>query len=90
MFHVTEKIVYGMASVRVLSSLIEMTGAILMLYFGTAAKALQVNATLALVGPIVLVSVTFLGVLGVAGEISWGKIVWIVLGVGCILYGAKG
>ncbi|CAM3794953.1 YqhV family protein [Alicyclobacillus pomorum] len=90
MFHVTEKVVLGMAGIRVLSSFIEMTGAILMLYFGTAAKALQVNAALALVGPVVLVSVTFLGVLGVADEMSWGKIVWIVLGVGCILYGAKG
>jgi hypothetical protein len=89
MFDVAEKVVLGMAGIRLLSSLIEMTGAFLMLYFGTASKALQVNAALALVGPVVLVTVTFLGVLGVADDIRWGKLVWIVVGVGCILYGAK-
>jgi hypothetical protein len=89
MFDVADKVVLGMAGIRFLSSLIEMTGAALMLYFGTASKALQVNAAIALVGPFVLVTVTFLGVMGVADTIRWGKLVWILVGVGCILYGAR-
>lgn len=91
LFHAADKVVYAMASVRVMSSLVEMTGAFLMLYFGTASKALQVNGTLALFGPIVLVTVTFLGVAGLADHgIHWWRIVCILIGVGFILYGAKG
>lgn len=85
-----EKVVYGMAGVRFLSSLLEMTGAILMLRLGTATKALWVNSMLALVGPVVLVTVTFLGIVGIADNIHWWKIAIIILGVACILFGARG
>lgn len=91
MFDIQDKVVYGMAGIRVLSSCIEFAGAMLMLYFGTAGKALQVNAGLALVGPLVLVSVTLLGIVGIAGEgIAWQRIALIMLGVACILFGARG
>lgn len=89
MFQIEDKVVYAMAGVRFLSSLLECLGAVLMLYFGTAQKALQVNGGLALVGPFVLVSVTFLGVAGLAGEIPWWRIALIVIGVGSILLGAR-
>jgi hypothetical protein len=90
MFSVLDKVVYGMAGLRFISSLIELTGAVLMLYFGTASKALQVNAVLSLVGPFVLVTVTILGVSGMADSIEWSRVVWIVIGVACILFGARG
>lgn len=89
MFQVEDKIVYGMASVRFISSCIEFVGACLMIYFGTAEKALQVNGALALVGPLVLVTVTFLGIAGMAGQMQWTRIAVILMGVGCILYGAR-
>ncbi|SFU89791.1 Protein of unknown function [Alicyclobacillus macrosporangiidus] len=89
-FEVIDKVVYAMAGLRFLSSLAELTGACLMLYFGTAASALQVNAALALVGPLVLVTVTMLGISGLAGEMALWRIALIVLGVGCILLGARG
>lgn len=60
-----------------------------MLYFGTTQKALQVNGLLALVGPVVLISVTALGVTGMAGEVSLRKLVVLMIGVGCILYGTR-
>lgn len=91
MFGTVEKVVMAMATIRFISSLLEMSGAFLMLYFGTAVKALQVNAGLALVGPFVLVSVTMLGLSGLAGEgNSLAKMVWVLVGVGCILYGTRG
>ncbi|MCL6445812.1 MAG: YqhV family protein [Alicyclobacillus sp.] len=91
MLHVVDKWVYGMAGLRLLSSLVEMSGAMLMLYYGTAAKALQVNAALAFVGPLVLVTVTLLGVAGIASnDMHWGRIACILFGVGCILFGARG
>ncbi|MBX5437385.1 MAG: YqhV family protein [Alicyclobacillaceae bacterium] len=79
-----------MAGLRLTSSMFELAGALLMLYFGTAARALQVNGLLALVGPLVLVSVTALGLWGVADDLEWSRIAWILLGVGCILFGARG
>jgi hypothetical protein len=90
MLEVAEKVVFAMAGIRFLSSLLEMTGACLMLYFGTATRALQVNAGLALIGPFVLVSVTMLGLSGIAGDVKdWTKIVWILVGVAFILYGTR-
>jgi type IV secretory pathway VirB2 component (pilin) len=90
MFEVVDRIVYAMAGLRMMSSVLELCGALLMLYFGTAERALQVNAALALVGPTVLVLVTALGVTALAGEIEWHRLLWIALGVSCILYGVKG
>lgn len=90
LFHVVDKTVYGMAAIRILSSLIEFSAAMLMLYVGTAQRALQVNAALALVGPMILVSVTMLGLWNLAGSVSLTRIAFILVGVGFILYGARG
>ncbi len=87
---VVDEVVNAMASVRFVSSLLELTGAILMLRLGTAERALQVNSLLALTGPVVLVTVTMLGIAGLSDSISWWRIVVILVGVGCILLGAKG
>lgn len=89
MFHVVDKAVYSMAGLRFLSSLCEFTGAVLMLYFGTATRALQVNGALSLVGPFVLVAVTAIGVIGISGEISWSRIALILVGVALILFGSR-
>lgn len=90
MFHVLDKTVYAMAGIRILSSLIEFSAALVMLYVGTASKALQVNAVLALVGPVILISVTALGLSNLAGSVPLSRIAAIVMGVGLILYGARG
>lgn len=90
MFSVTDKVVYAMSGLRMMSSILEMAGAILMLYFGTALRALQVNAALSFVGPLVLVTVTALGLYGLADDMQWWRVVVILLGVGCILLGAHG
>jgi Protein of unknown function (DUF2619) len=90
LFSVVDKLVYGMAGLRLLSGIIELAGAFLMIWFGTAQKALQVNAALAMTGPTVLVLVTLLGTVSLAGHIPTSRIVFIVIGVGCILFGARG
>jgi hypothetical protein len=89
MWHVVDKVVYAMAGLRVVSGLVEVSAALLMLYAGTAAKALQINGGLALVGPFILVAVTALGIAGLAEDVHWTRIVWVVVGVACILYGAR-
>jgi len=90
MFIILEKAVLGMAFLRLLSGSIEIFAAILMLRFNSVEKALMINSSLALVGPIILILTTTIGLVGIVGEISVMKIVWIILGVACILIGVLG
>ncbi|MCM3568034.1 YqhV family protein [Neobacillus mesonae] len=89
MFIFVEIAVLGMALLKVLSGSIEILAAILMIKFNSVEKALMVNSSLALVGPVILILTTTIGVLGMVGNISIGKILWIFLGVSCILIGVK-
>lgn len=86
---VPEKHVLAMAAVRVVSSLIELTAAILMLKLNRVEEALKINAALALVGPTVMLTVMALGLWGLAGKISLAKMLTIILGVGLIFYGVR-
>lgn len=89
MFHVVDKLVYAMASLRFVSGSIEILGGLAMLIAGTAPKALQVNGLLALVGPLILVSVTAIGLAGIAGEVKLWRIGLILVGVALVLYGSR-
>ncbi len=89
MFIILEKAVLGMAFLRLISGSIEIFAAILMLKFNSVEKALMINSSLALVGPIVLILTTTIGLLGIVGDISVMKIVWIFLGVALIFIGVR-
>ena len=89
MFILLEKAIIGMAFLRLLSGSLEIFAAILILKFNDVEKALVVNSSLALIGPLVLIVTTAIGLFGIAERISFTKIFWIVCGVGCILYGVK-
>ncbi|MDD3654565.1 MAG: YqhV family protein [Desulfotomaculaceae bacterium] len=87
MFFIHDKIVLGMAGVRVVSAIIEFTAAMLMLKFGRVETAFKINSILALVGPTVLIIVTSLGLVGLAGKISPAGMAVVVLGVALIFIG---
>lgn len=87
MFFITDKIVAGMAGVRILSATIEFTAAMLMLKFGRVETAFKINALLALVGPTVFLTVTTLGLVGLAGKVSFSGMLSIILGVALIFSG---
>lgn len=89
MFIIFEKAVLGMAFLRLISGSIEIFAAILMLKFNSVEKALVVNSSLAIVGPIILILTTSIGLLGIVEKISYMKMVWIFLGVGFIFVGVK-
>ncbi|MCA1030698.1 YqhV family protein [Bacillus timonensis] len=84
---VIETSVLSMAGLRILSACIELSAAILMLVFNDVKKALAINAMLAIVGPIILITTMTIGLLNIADEISFSKLLFIALGVGFILYG---
>lgn len=81
------KIVLTMASLRMMSGSIEIIAAILMLRLATIEKALLVNSALALVGPLVLLTTTTIGLVGIAEKLSYGKMLWIIAGVSCLFIG---
>ncbi|MBM7855135.1 hypothetical protein JOC37_001520 [Desulfohalotomaculum tongense] len=89
MFHVFDKIVFGMAAMRFLSSLIEFSAAMLMLKFNRVETAFKINALLALIGPSVLIIVTSLGLIGLAGKIPVSKMICIAAGVALIFIGVN-
>ncbi len=82
-----DKIVLSMASLRLLSGSIELLAALLMLRFNNVEKALVVNSSLALVGPIIFITITTLGVAGITDRLSFTKLAWIGIGVTCLLIG---
>jgi hypothetical protein len=85
-----ENVVYGMSGLRLLSGSIEIVAALLMLYFGTVHKAVQINAALALVGPTVLILVTSLGLMGLADKMEFWRMAVVMGGVAMILWGVRG
>lgn len=87
MFFVFEKIVLSMAALRFLSSTIEFTAALLMLRFNSVESAFKINAILSVVGPVVMITVTSLGLVGLAGKVSIQGMVFIVSGVVMIFIG---
>lgn len=89
MFHVQDQWVWGMAGLRLISGSIEVAAALLMIYYGTIEKAVVVNAFLSLVGPTVLILVTTIGLIGLADKLDFSKMVWVMCGVGLILYGVR-
>lgn len=82
-----DKFVLSMAGLRVLSGSIELIAAVLMLRFMQVEKALLINSGLALVGPMILLATTTIGLAGMADKLSFGKLLWILLGVSCIFFG---
>ncbi|WP_274365352.1 YqhV family protein [Paenibacillus thermotolerans] len=82
-----DKIVVSMAALRVLSGSIELFAAFLIYRFNNVEKALLVNSSLALVGPLIFIAVTTLGLVGISDKISWSRLLWIGLGLSCIFFG---
>jgi putative exporter of polyketide antibiotics len=81
------KIVLSMASLRIMSGSVEILAALLMIRFNQIDKALLVNSGLALVGPLVLLTTTTIGLVGIAEKLSYGKMIWVMVGVSCIFVG---
>jgi len=81
------KIVMTMASLRLLSGTIEICAALLMLRFNQIDKALIVNSSLALVGPMVLIATTTIGLVGLSDKLSASKFIWVAVGVICLMIG---
>ncbi|NLK00198.1 MAG: YqhV family protein [Clostridia bacterium] len=89
MFLLKDKYVFGMALIRCISGLTEFSAALLMLKLDRVEHAMKINALLALVGPVVLISTTTIGLAGLAGKVSPVKMAIIGAGVTLIFIGVN-
>lgn len=89
MFQLLEKAIIGMAMLRLFSGSLEIFVALMFLKYNDIEKALVLNSSLALVGPLILILTTTIGLFGIAEKVSFSKLFWILGGVGCIIYGVK-
>ena len=79
--------VLGMVVLRLISGSIEILAAFIMFKLNQVEKALLVNSTLALVGPMILILTTTIGLVGIAEKLSWNRFLWILMGVSCLFIG---
>ncbi|WP_078379770.1 YqhV family protein [Sutcliffiella halmapala] len=79
--------VLSMAGLRLFSGVLEISAAIIMLYLNDVKKAVVVNSMLAVLGPVIFISTMMIGLVSMADEISFSKLIFIAIGVGFILYG---
>ncbi len=79
----------SMAAVRVISGLLEIIVAFLFLKGGRVENALRMNAFLGLIGPLIFLLVSILGVVAIAVKVSWPKMAIICLGIILVLIGTK-
>lgn len=84
-----ETVVIGMVVIRMLSGIIELSAAALMYKFNSVDKAVAINATLAIVGPLVLITTMAIGLIGLSDKLSVGKLLLVGLGVLLILVGIR-
>ena len=78
-----------MVLVRLLSSAVELSAAVLMARYNRVDTALRINGILGLVGPLILLTVTTLGVAGLAGRLPVHKLLMILAGVLLIILGTR-
>lgn len=82
--------VKAMAFIRFASSMIEFCAALFMLHFARVEAAVNINAILGLVGPVIFISITVLGITGLADKLPVTKLLMIVAGVVLIFVGTRG
>lgn len=84
-----DKLVLGMALCRLLAGSIELTGALLMLAFNQLEAAFRINALLGMVGPLIFMTVSILGLTGLVGNIPTGRLLLTFAGVVMILLATR-
>lgn len=80
----------GMVGVRLLSAMMEFTGALLMWRFQRLDTAVRINGFLGLAGPLILSATMLIGMVGLAQtRLPLTKLAWIGAGVTMILWGTS-
>jgi hypothetical protein len=86
---VDEKFVVGIRIMRVLSATIEVTAAFLLLRMSDIPSMVRLNSLLGLVGPLIFITVSALGLAGTFGTVHWSKFLMILGGVALVVVGTR-
>lgn len=78
-----------MIFLRVFSGLMEMGAAYLMYYFKNINTAVKINAFLGLIGPLILILVSFFGLFELSSKLNIKNLIFITIGVILILIGTR-
>lgn len=79
----------NMATLRIISGILEILVAFIFLKIGRIDSALRMNAFLGLIGPLVFIAVSVLGIATIAVHMPWYKVLTISLGIILVLIGTK-
>lgn len=83
------RVVLTMALLRLIAGTIEISAGLLMVKFGKIQTALKINATLGLIGPIILTLVGTIGLIGLSNQLSWPRLALTALGVFLVFLGTR-
>lgn len=78
-----------MAVLRIVSGVLEIAAALIFVKLGKVETALRINALLGIIGPLVFVLVSVLGIVAVAVKLPPQKIVLLTLGTILVLVGTR-
>lgn len=78
-----------MSYLRVIGAGVEIAAAILMMRINTIEAALRINAVLGLLGPVVLIAVSALGLWGLVEHVSLAKLAMVLCGSILIIIGTR-
>jgi hypothetical protein len=84
-----QTVLNNMAVIRIISGLLEIATAIIFVKVGRVDSALRLNAFLGLIGPIVFILVSVLGIAAIAVKLSWVQLVLLSLGLVLVIVGTK-
>lgn len=84
-----EKMMLGIRLARGLSATIEVTALLLLLRMDNVPAMMRLNGYLGMVGPVIFITVSALGLAGSIGEISLWKLALIAGGVVLIVCGTR-
>lgn len=84
-----EKMMMGIRLARGLSATVEVTALLMLLRMDDVKSMLKLNGMLGLVGPLIFITVSALGIAGSMGSIAPGKLAMIAAGVVMIVLGTR-
>lgn len=84
-----EKLIWGIRLARMLSACVEVAAAVLLLRMADPRAMLRLNSLLGLVGPLVFVTVSALGLAASLGKLQPGRLLIVLLGVVLVLWGTR-
>jgi hypothetical protein len=86
---VEEATINNMALIRVISGLLEIITAVLIVRLGRVDLALRLNSLLGMIGPLIFILVSALGVAAIAIKLSWLKVGLLTIGIILVVIGTK-